>query len=71
MEKGARLQSLRKAPVDESCTKFSSGALTDSKVHTVNLPTHVLPDPQKGDPQTELLQREMLLFIIIFIPCKN
>jgi len=64
VEKGAHLQSLRKAPVDEPPTDFPSGSPAESDVHPQNTPPHVLPDPQKGAraPLTELSQREMLPF---------
>jgi len=62
VEKGARLQSLQKAPVDEPPTKFPNRAPTENDVHPLNPPPPVLLDPQKGAPLTELLQREMLPF---------
>jgi hypothetical protein len=62
VEKGAHLQSLHKAPVDEAPTKFPNGAPTENDVCLLSPPPHVLPDPQKGAPLTELLQREMLPF---------
>jgi hypothetical protein len=62
VEKGACLQSLHKAPVDEPPTKFPNGVPTESRVRPLSPPPHVLPDPQKGAPLTELLQREKLLF---------
>jgi hypothetical protein len=39
-----------------------SWALTDSDVHPLSPPPHVLPDPKKGALLTELQQREMLPF---------
>ena len=63
-EKGARLQSLCKAPVDEPPAKFPGGAPTESNVRPLSPPPHVLLDPQKEPPPTELPQREMLPFQI-------
>jgi hypothetical protein len=65
----AHLQSLLKSPVDESSAKFPSGAPTDSDVHPLSLPPHILLDAQKWSPPfqvslTELPQREMLSFWI-------
>jgi len=62
VEKGAHLQSLCKTLVDEPPTEFPSGSLTESDVHPLSPPPHVLLDPQKGAPLTELPQREMLPF---------
>jgi hypothetical protein len=47
VEKGAHLQSLHKAPVDESPTKFPIGAPMESDVPPLSSRPHVLPDPQK------------------------
>ena len=44
---------LCKAPVDEPPTKFPSVALMDSDVHPLSLPSHVLPNPQRGASLTE------------------
>ena len=60
VEKGARLKTLHKAPVDEPPTKFPNRAPTENDVHPLSPPLYVLPDPQKGAPLTELQQREML-----------
>jgi len=54
MEKGARLQSLLKFQVDEPPAKFPSGALTDSDVHLLSPPPHILPDPQKRNPPLQV-----------------
>jgi hypothetical protein len=62
VEKGARLQSFHKAPVDERPTKFTSGTPTENDVHPLSPPPPVHPDPQKGAPLKELPQTEMLPF---------
>jgi hypothetical protein len=61
VEKGARFQSLRNARVDEPLNKFPSGAPTEGDVRPL-IPPHILPDPWKGAPLTELTQREILPF---------
>jgi hypothetical protein len=48
LEKVAHLQSLRKAPVEEPPTKFTSGAPMESDIRPQSFPPPVLPDPQKG-----------------------
>jgi hypothetical protein len=48
VEKGAHLQSLHKAPVDEPPTKFPSGAPMESDVRPMSPPPRVPPDTQKG-----------------------
>jgi hypothetical protein len=58
VEEGARLQIFRKSQVDEPPTKFPSWAPTEIDVCPLSPSSHVLPDPQKGAPLTELLQRE-------------
>jgi len=50
VEKGAHLQSLNKALVDEPPTKFPSRAPMESDVCPLSPPPHVHPDPQKGAP---------------------
>ena len=59
VEEGAHLKSLHKALVDEPPTKFPNGAPTENDVHSLSPPPHILPDPQKGVPLTELPQRKM------------
>jgi len=54
LEKGASLQSLCKAPVDEPPTKFPSGAPTESDVRHLSPPPHIFPDPHKGALQLSL-----------------
>jgi len=50
VEKGACLQSLHKAPVDEPPTKFPSGAPMENDVLPLSSPPDVLPDSQKEPP---------------------
>jgi len=64
VEIGACLQSLCKALVDKPPTKFPNRVPTESDVCPLSPPPHVLLDPQKGAPLTELPQREKLLFQI-------
>jgi len=62
VEKGATSPEPSQGPVHEPPTKFPSGALTKSDVRPLSPPLHILPDPRKGAPLTELPQREMLPF---------
>jgi len=62
VEKGARLQGLLKAPVNKPPTKFPNRAPTENDVLPLSPPSRVLPDPQRGAPLTDLLQREMFPF---------
>jgi hypothetical protein len=71
VEKGACLQNLHKALVDELPTKFPSGAPTESDIRPLSPPPHVLLDPQKGAPLTGLPQREKLPFSGPPSICKN
>ena len=48
VEKGAHLQRLHKAPVDEPPTKFPNGAPTENDVRPLSPSPYVLPDPQKA-----------------------
>ena len=50
VEKGAHLQNVLKSLVDEPPAKFPSMAPTESDIHPLNPPPHILLDPQKRSP---------------------